>query len=733
MKKYFLFILPFFALSNSFCQSTNISTFFKNNADKGDYFFEHFAYRNALEIYLQRFNRDPHDYHVRERIAICYVKLQDPASAELWYRALAREPEMHAETMFRFAEVLSVNGKYDESRHWFEEFLKKRPGDPIALAKVDFLKNLEKYTITDRFVMSMADFDTEFNRDHSAFGAHFFHNGVVFASSRDSDLFIKHRPFDALSDEETFLNLYYAEKNGMGEWHQFVLFNPRKLKTPYNEGPMAFYDHFRKGGFTRSILKNGKPVYDATGKVNLGIYFADLTPSGAIGNVSPFKYNSEAYSNAHPSFSPDGNVMYFSSTMPVGLGGSDIYYSTFEKGQWTEPVNAGDGVNTGADESFPYIANDTTLYFSSNGHGGLGGLDIYVSYKRNGKFAKPMNLGRPMNSGFDDFSLVCDSLGRTGYIASNAEGDGRHDRIFRYTAKFYFLLGEVREMNKPDKPVAGVKISAFNGNGDLIDSARADAAGRFSLDLPFDQDFKIRGEKEGYETLQDLPFSTRGKPFGIDSLVLPLWKQNLFSKGRIFSNETQSVLPGVTVTLQNLTDGLTDTLVVDKSGAYQFLVKPGRKYRIEGAKTGYITNGFNLDTKGLVEGDLLNDIVMEEIYMDKEVILYDYDKYDITGAAARQLDEIVRTLRRFPRATVNIGAHSDSRGTHPYNMQLSKKRAQSAGEYLVSKGIALSRIHLSWFGEELVLNRCSDGVECPEEEHSRNRRGEVKVQKEPVD
>jgi outer membrane protein OmpA-like peptidoglycan-associated protein len=425
--------------------------------------------------------------------------------------------------------------------------------------------------------------------------------------------------------------------------------------------------------------------------------------------------------------------MYFSSTMPVGRGGADLYYATFEAGRWSEPVNVGDAVNTWGDETFPFIANDTTLYFSSTGHGGLGGMDVYVSYRRNGVFIKPMNLGRPMNSGFDDFSLVIDSLGRSGYVSSNAEGDGRHDQIFHFVAKYYFLMGEVHELNAGTKRIPGVKISAFNSNGDLIDSARSDQQGYFTLDLPFDQDFNIRGEKPGFETLSDVPFSTRGKPFGVDSLALPMWRKNLFSKGRVFSNETQSILPDAGVILRNVTDNTTDSLLVDQNGEYRFQVKPGKKYRIEATKEGYIANGFNLNTQGLLDGELLNDIVLEEIYMDKEVILFDYNKGDIKPAGAAQLNELVRTLRRFPKATINVAAHADSRGTHEYNMRLSKRRAESARDYLLSMGINKSRIHLSWFGEELVLNRCSDGVECPEEEHSKNRRAELKVQKEPID
>jgi outer membrane protein OmpA-like peptidoglycan-associated protein len=726
MKKLFLLVGLLLVFWSSFSQSTNIGTFFHKNGKKADYFFEHYAYRNALEIYRHMFEKDSANYHVRERIAMCYFKLHDPVSAELWYSGLAREPDIHPAAKFEYAEALSMNGKYEESMHWFEEYLKDHPTDKLAIDKLDFLRHISDYLVHDeRFIITTFGL----NSDHAEYGAHYFHDGVVFASSRDTDLFFKHKPFDGLSSDESLLNLYFGQMNVAGEWQKHVPFHNQKLKTYYHEGPMAFYDNFKRGAFTQSNIQNGKPVYDSDGKVNLRIYFAEVAHLGDFEHVAPFEHNNNEYSNAHPSFSPDGSVMYFSSTMPSGFGDSDIYYSLRTQKGWGQPVNLGSAINTREDESFPYLANDTTLYFSSNGHGTLGGLDIYVTYKRNGEFGKPINLGSPMNSRFDDFSLVCDSLGRYGFIASNREGGIGQDDIYGYRAHFYLLAGQVRELSAGQEKIPYAKIVAYNSNGDLIDSTRSDGDGYFHLDLPFDQDFKIHGEKEGFETLEDLAFTTRGKPFGVDSLTLPLWRQNLFAKGKVYSNETQQILPGATVLLDNLTDGVKDSVVVGEGGEYSFLVRPGKKYRIAGSKEGFVPNGFNLETKGILQGDLVNDILLEEVYIDKELILFEYDADNVLAASEKQLNRVLRTLLKYPRATINVGAHADSRGTKEYNTMLSRKRAISTQRYLIANGIPASRIILNWFGEELILNRCSDGVECPEEEHSKNRRAELKVQK----
>jgi outer membrane protein OmpA-like peptidoglycan-associated protein len=728
MRKLFLTLPVVLFACLGYAQSTSVKTLLHNNVKKGDYFFDHFAYRNALEIYLHALEKDPGNYYLRERIGECYFKLHDPVSAELWFGALAKETDIHPEAKFEYAEALSMTGNYPESKEWFEKYLKDRPNDKLAIDKLNFLNNLSSYTEdSHRFIVAPA----EFNGPHSDYGAHYFHSGIVFASSRDEDMFIKHKPFDAVNKDESLLNLYFVDRKVTGEWEKVVPFHVEHLKTYYHEGPMAFYDNYKKGAFTQSNVKDGKPIYDANGQVNLKIYFAEVAKFGALKNIVPFEHNNDGYSTAHPSFTPDGSTMFFSSTAPGGYGESDIYYSTFVNGRWTEPVNVGANVNTREDESFPYIANDTTLYFSSNGHGTLGGLDIYVSYKRNGVFGNPVNLGSPINTNYDDFSLIADSTGRVGFIASNRPGGKGLDDIYFFIASYYFLAGNVRELSTHDD-IPGAKISAYNGNGDLIATVQSDSEGNFTMNLPFDQDFIIKGEKDGFETPNNMTFSTRGKPFGVDSLLLPMWKQKLFTKGKVYSKETESVLPGVTVTLENVTEGRKETLVLDEKGEYVFVVKPETEYRVEATKEGYLPGGYTLNTKGLNEGDLQNDIVLEEVYLNLEILNFAYDRSDLSAESKAKLDRIIAALKKTPGATLNIGAHADSRGTVQYNKGLTERRARAAIQYITSKGIARKRIEYTAFGETLLLNQCSDGVECPEEEHAKNRRAELKVQTEPV-
>lgn len=729
MKKILLILGLTFLIGDAFPQSTSIKTIFYSPVEKGDYFFDHFAYRNALEIYLHALEKDTTNFYLRERIGECYFKLHDPASAQQWFNTFVKEKYVDPRIKFEYAEALSMTGNYAESKVWFHNYLQDRPDDKMARDKLYFLHHLSSFTHDEhRFALNSC----EFNSDHSDYGAHFFHGGVVFASSRDQDQFIKHKPVDAVSPEESLLNLYFVDSDVTGEWGKVVPFHEDHLKSYFHEGPMAFFNNSKNGAFTQSNMMNGKAIRGDDGLVHLKIYFAEVAKLGELKNIYPFEHNDDDYSVAHPSFSRDGKIMYFSSAGPGTLGSSDIFYSIKEGDKWSAPVNAGPTINTVEDESFPYLANDSTLYFSSNGHGTFGGLDIYVSYKRkNGKFSSAVNLGGSLNSKYDEFSYVVDSTGRMGFVASNRPGGKGLDDIYFFTTNFYFLAGQARELGTLTN-IPKAKLTAHNSNGDVMATVETDEDGYFLMSLPFDQDFTLNGAKDGFETLKDVGFTTRGRPFGIDSIIFPMWKQGLFAKGRIYSNETEKFLPGVTMTLENLTTGTKETLVVNDSGDYVFLVRPDMEYRIEGSKTGYIPNGFKLNTKGLLKGDLINDIVLEEVFIDRETFNFDFNKSEITATAEPGLDRIVKVMKRYASSTLNIGAHADSRGSNQYNKALSERRAKAVVGYITSRGISAKRIEWTAFGETLLLNQCSDGVECPEEGHAVNRRTDIKIQKQPI-
>ena len=182
------------------------------------------------------------------------------------------------------------------------------------------------------------------------------------------------------------------------------------------------------------------------------------------------------------------------------------------------------------------------------------------------------------------------------------------------------------------------------------------------------------------------------------------------------------------VYLHNLSTGSQDSVLTSTEAKYSFLVLPNMTYKLTARYEGYLENGFSLNTQGLFSGDLLNDILLEETYQEKLTVFFDYDKWDLRQEFMKDLNKIVRSLRRYEQSTIYVGAHADAQGTKEYNKKLSDKRAAAIVAFLKSKNIEVRRIEAHGFGEELILNLCSDGVECSDEEHSKNRRAEVKIQ-----
>lgn len=705
-------------------QSTNITTLFKKPVKKADFFYKRLAYRNALNLYLRAHDKKPQDAYVMEQIAECYFKLHDPVNAEVWYDKISSSSSFTTQSKLDFAEALSMNGKYDESKTWFEAYLKENPASTSVREKIEFLDRIEHYiNDTTDFVILSADFNTE----HSEYGAHYFHDGLVFASSRDDDFVIEHKASDAVVYDESLLNMFYVEGKTYGEYKKARPLHNTHIKSFLHEGPMAFYNNDLRAGFTRTNMKpSGRPIRGKDKLAHLQIYFADVAQLSSMSNITPFQHNNRDYSLAHPSFSPDGSIMYFTSTAPGGFGSSDIYVSRNSNGDWSAPENLGPVINTPNEESFPYLANDSVLYFSSNGHGSLGGMDILVSYKRRGKFGKPVNLGSPINSRYDDFSFVTDKSGHIGYFSSNRPGGRGLDDIYYFASRAFFLVG--RSVDTKGQILNGVKLVAIDkATGLAVDSARSDANGYFDLRMPLDKDIDIVATKDGYVSLNKNSLRTSGFALAVDSLSIALWKQSLFAKGKLYDNETQQPLTGVTVTVRNVDTGAQSTIELGDLSSYDVKLLPDSRFSISFTKPGYLTRVVDVDTKNRMEGELLHDVILEREFADMVTIGFAYNKSIVSADAKKVLEQIVKTLAGNPSTSLNIGAHADARGSVAYNQQLTNARARNTMKYFTSKGIDQKRITWKGFGEKLLLNQCTDGIKCTDEQHKINRRAEVKV------
>jgi outer membrane protein OmpA-like peptidoglycan-associated protein/tetratricopeptide (TPR) repeat protein len=710
----------------TFPQSTNIGTLFKSDLRKGDQFFNHLAYKNALEFYLRYASNHPASTDVQERIASCYTHLGNYVEAERWYKILSADSSAKAIHYFNYGQVLSINEKYDQALVAFHAY-RKSSQDRHVENKIDFIQQIE-YHLRDSNLFTVTN--EWYNSDQSDFAPQFYHDGIVFVSARDRDLFVKKKSMSALNEDEALLNAFFVssqfnENKGVEE--QVEMFYKKDLSSSYHDGPVTFFDNGNQIAFTRNVIRNGKAVRDSEHRVNLELYFGRLRESKTLTQIEAFPFNDIEYSVAHPWISNDGNTLLFASDMPGGLGGADIYRSQRVNGKWSKPENLGGPVNTPADEFCPYLFKDSVLFFASNGQGGFGGLDNFSSRFSNGKLSDPVNLSYPINTSQDDFSLIVDESGKNGLFSSNRRGGKGYDDVYRFTLNYFTLLGTVVERSSKSA-VRDASITILDDQNTIVQLLQTNQEGNFYSKLPLDKKYRVVAKKDGYTSIDTTEVTTSHVSLLTDTLSILLWEHGLFAKGTIYSNESQAALQNARVTLQNLSTGEIDSIRVGENGSYNFLLLPNNQYKLIASKPGFISDGFSLSTAGLYKGQLVNDILLEETYLEKFELQFDFNKSNVKQDFVSSLNKIVKDLRRSPTATVNIGAHADATGTREYNLKLSNERARAVANYLVENGIQRSRIESTGFGEELVLNKCSDGVECSEEEHGLNRRAEIKVQ-----
>ena len=724
MRSVRIILFLFMCATHVLGQSTNISGLFQNPFNKAERMYMQQGYRHAINLYRIVLDRTPNHRMAQARVADCYYKMGQFEEANRWYKKLLAEGQPAANEFYQWAQVLSALERYDSAYQGYAKALATDSTDVRSRVKMKFIERMELYR-KDPASYSMNR--QWYNSPVSDFSPRHFGEGIVFVSSRDRESFIKRTPWNGISEEEGLLNAFYVGSSFDSTKtldDQVSLFYSRSLNSPYHDGPVTFYDKGTRIAFTRNLVEDGKPLKDEWGRVNLELYFANLADNRTLARLEKYPHNSRSYSIAHPWISEDGTVLYFSSNMPGGKGGADLYVSYYRGGQWTQPENLGDGINTAGDEFSPYWWNDQ-LFFSSDGFGGFGGLDNYVAPLSGKRFGNPENLGYPLNSSHDDFGLIIDGAGREGYFASNRLD--RNDDIYKFHLKKVTVVGHVREVKSNQAvPLAAVSIRE-EVNGEPV-QITTDDQGNFRIELGVEKNYHVTASKEGYSTLGEQILQLGQASIVADTLDVTLWKHALFASGVVYSDELQEKLPGATVFLHNLTTGKVDSIMTKDQAAYRFLVLPNMSYRIYARHKGYLEKGFNLNTHNLYEGNLLNDLLMEEVYLEKMTVFFGYDQWDLRSEFERELNRIVRSLVNNKKSTIYIGAHADTQGTKEYNKALSDKRAATVVQYLKSRGIAASRIQAFGFGEELILNLCSDGVECSDEEHSKNRRAEIKVQ-----
>lgn len=713
-----------------------------NSLKKANEFYNDQEYAVAIPHYEEALKNDSLNPEILARLGNCYRLTKNLRGQLNTYGKLIAMGKADPIQKLYYGEALTENGQAEIAKPFFDGYTADSRGKELASSASKtkmYSKNIDAYSL------ELAPFNSEQND----FCATTYSNSVVFVSSRTSTKWINYK--HGWTDYSC-LGLYMIDKNistkqDQKPWKFSSVVVSDEFKYKLNNGPVCFNKDNTVIYFTRNNPDQKDLGRDGIAK--LKIYQAAIS-NNTIDNVVEMPFNNKDYNYCHPSISGDGNMLFFASDKEGGLGGFDIYMCTKNgDGTWTPPANLGDKINTAGNDVFPFISSKNLLYFSSDGHDGLGGLDIYETKINDGKTGRIYNMGLPVNSKNDDFGLYLNEDNKTGYISSNRQNEGMDDDIY-----FLSVLREVKRGKEvliiardkeSGEPLADTKLTINE------ETATTNSKGEFLTLVEDDVEYKIKAEKEDYFSAED-NVSTKSSTDDSFTKIISLEKDPKLSFLAIVTDaKTNAPLEGVKVVIKELpSNNDFDSFTTTVNGTYRKSLK-GKKvgdkisYLFVLEKAGYLskTATFIYDIKQPGEISVNQSLNLSlgkvEVGMDlakmidMKPIYFDLGKSKIRKDAAIELDKIVKIMKEYPNMYIELGSHTDCRGNLKANTSLSDKRAKASAAYIVKAGIDKTRIVGKGYGETKLINGCAcEGKvkpNCSEDEHSKNRRTEFLITK----
>lgn len=433
--------------------------------------------------------------------------------------------------------------------------------------------------------------------------------------------------------------------------------------------------------------------------------------------TTDFSFNNPGFNFFHPAISVTGDTLIFSSDLDGGFGKSDLYMSIREEGQWTEPINLGERINTAGNEMFPTFGPGGMLFFSSDGHEqNYGRLDIY--YTTLSGNSKSVNIGSKLNSAFDDFGLIIHPTKKFGYFSSN-RNNAKKDDIFH--VEFFPIMENIRGkviFHHNDEPVRNALVYLQDCNGKQIKAVYSDNFGNFEFEAPKGTCYQVYAEKEGFSSELVNCQECRFVELHIEQIV------NYQIVVQDFENTNTLSEAEVTCGELHWKSDITGIIKAKFDATLDCAVNV--------ARDGYFDYLFDLSPERFGPGIEISDTVRlfrkeaGRMFLLKSVDYY-MNTWILAPKSEPDLNHIVKLLKDNPTLRIEISAHTDSRLEDQYNMWLSQKRADSVSEYLVQNGAPKERIVAKGYGETRLLNHCANGVICSEALHLVNRRTEMVI------
>lgn len=681
------------------------------------------------------------------KIAVSYQEIDQPDRAEVYYnRVIKTDDDANPIVHLSLGQVLMMQGKYDEARKHFMKYNELLEfNDQLAMRYISSIENIERYFEDSAYFTKE---NLPVNSEASDFGATTINNSFYFLSTRN-----KKNEYNERYSSDLFVSNINNET---------VFEAPKKMSGPANT---------RFGEIGYAIVPKTNEIFicryepGQQDEYSLGynLYKAYLGVNKEISRPSKFELDKFRYAIAYPTLSDDGKFMIFASDAPGGFGGWDLYQADYTPNGLENIQNMGDKVNSAGDELYPYMMNDSIVFFATDGHGGLGGFDIYSkNLAQENDYSR--NLGNPINSAANDYGVYFDS-GLSGYFTSNREGGVGHDDIYRFTIHQLKLSGEViDEGNGENLKNVNVSVKRSVGNDEML--ALADN-GKLVLKAQPGEQLEITIEKEGYETksftvnTSDMSFIGNhtlqiGKfpvvklepepiTFELDPKLLEKPKTtDIFFAVQIAASKS-------TISTRNLERKYTgDQEIVEffDGKYYRYFIGKQESYfeakelwKSRGKKdilVAYKEDKSIRVMKALKEAHVepaeakdpeVHEFIDKTNQLNSEIIYYGLDLFRIPDNSEKELDKILKMLNDNPDYFLEIAAHTDKRGSDMYNRALSEERAKFLRRYFLEQGISELRIISHGIGEKQLKKYCA---ECTESDHKLNRRAEliIRVYKE---
>ena len=649
--------IAFFVLFYFACPASLFAQSSEQKIEEANQKFEDLAYITARDIYLEVASKGYTSYNLCRKLADSYFFTGEEEASVQWYEKLVNsyKDSIPPEYLFRYAQSLKSIKQYKKSDEIMEQFQEIAQADSRAMAFANQRDYLDFIDIqSGKFEL----YPLSINSPYSDYAPSFTPNKkLVFASSRNKNSKVHNW------NNMPFLDLYQSE---IGE-NSTDLAEPEKLKgainTKYHESSTTFTKDGKTVYFTRNNYLNNSLKKSKKGVVLLKIYKA-IMDDGKYKDIKEMPFNSNNYSTSHPALSSDDKRLYFASDMPGTKGKSDIFYvEIFDNGTYGDPVNLGSPVNTEGRETFPYVSEDNTLYFSSDGHTGLGGLDVFISKEKLNDYREVYNVGRPINSPKDDFSFVINNTTQTGYFSSNRAGGKGSDDIYSFkqtdnliTSCNEYVRGIVID-EKTEEIVVGALVELIGTDGKVAREMKTNKDGAYEFKVNCDSEFMVRTHLPPFNP-NDRILVTRNRFEKKNELNI------LFKKEKLLSKEQQALQPE---------EDIVKTL--ELTPIY-----------------------FDLDTEQ-IRPDAVEDL--------QKVISIMQQNPDL-------------------RIEVRSHTDSRSSYWYNKQLSIKRVRATVAYLTDIGK-INWRRIAIKAYGERKLINHCADDVPCSEEEHQENRRSEFIV------